>query len=104
MMKRAEAIARIRQKSPDVADAIELKQPQRIPYIMHGGIPYAQASNGIRISDAVLDNQLLARSQIETIRRHDVDGSFPVCSAISKRELRENRLVEKDGVCYLVDP
>jgi len=104
MVSKEERVNRIRKINSDVADAIELREPERVPYIMHGGCPYAQWSNKIKVSEAMLDSELFAKACLNTIKRHDIDGFFPIGSSISKRMLKENKIIEKSGVKYLVDP
>ena len=104
MISKEERVNRIRKINPDVADVIMLKEPSRIPYIMHGGCPYAQWSSGIKVSEAMLDSELFAKACLNTIKRHDIDGFFPIGSSISKKTLKENELIEKNGAKYLVDP
>ncbi|MBM4047628.1 MAG: hypothetical protein FJ279_21185 [Planctomycetes bacterium] len=93
----------IRESFPDVADAVALRKPRRLPVFLFGVNPYSASFCGVRFSDCMLNNDLYADCAIRLARHFQPDGLMNVNAALASSALRGRRLVERDGARYLVD-
>lgn len=94
----------IRAEAPDLASAIELRKPSRIPVILWGTL-WSAFFGGVRFSDCMLDLGLYARCMLNMTHhfRPDILMNVYLEKYILEADKEGARLEDRDGVRYLVD-
>lgn len=88
---------------PNVAAAVALEHPNRVPVALFGINPYCASVAGVRYSDCMLDQDVYVEAIVRLAERFEPDVIMNVGCGIDRARLERSEVVEIKGTRFLRD-